>query len=33
VPDLEADGVFQGGGMKGLALIGALIGFADHPRF
>ena len=31
--DLEADGVFQGGGMKGLALIGALIGFADHPRF
>ena len=30
--DLEADGVFQGGGMKGLALVGALIGFADHPR-
>jgi NTE family protein len=30
--DLEADGVFQGGGMKGLALIGALIGFAAHPR-
>jgi NTE family protein len=33
VTDLEADGVFQGGGMKGLALIGALSGFADHPRF
>jgi len=33
VADLEADGVFQGGGMKGLALIGALMGFADHPRF
>lgn len=31
--ELEADGVFQGGGMKGLALIGALIGFAEHPRF
>jgi len=30
VAELQADGVFEGGGMKGLALIGALIGFADH---
>jgi NTE family protein len=27
----EADGVFRGGGMKGLALVGALVGFAEHP--
>ena len=30
----QADGVFQGGGVKGLALAGALEGFADastHP--
>jgi NTE family protein len=27
----EADGVFRGGGVKGLALAGALCGFADHP--
>src|SRR5215212_6557105 len=27
----EADGVFRGGGVKGLALAGALEGFADHP--
>jgi NTE family protein len=26
----EADGVFQGGGVKGLALVGAVLGFADH---
>jgi NTE family protein len=26
----EADGVFQGGGVKGLALAGAVLGFADH---
>src|SRR5436190_7914924 len=26
----EADGVFQGGGVKGLALVGALLEFADH---
>jgi NTE family protein len=26
----EADGVFQGGGVKGLALAGALLGFAEH---
>jgi len=26
----QADGVFQGGGVKGLALVGALLGFADH---
>jgi NTE family protein len=26
----EADGVFQGGGVKGLALVGALLGFAEH---
>jgi len=30
VTELQADGVFEGGGMKGLALIGALIGFAEH---
>jgi NTE family protein len=29
----EADGVFKGGGVKGLALIGALEGFAAHPRW
>jgi NTE family protein len=27
----EADGVFRGGGVKGLGLAGALCGFADHP--
>jgi NTE family protein len=27
----EADGVFRGGGVKGLGLAGALLGFADHP--
>ena len=27
----EADGVFRGGGMKGLGLAGALLGFAQHP--
>jgi NTE family protein len=27
----EADGVFRGGGVKGLALAGALTGFAEHP--
>jgi NTE family protein len=27
----EADGVFRGGGVKGLALAGALWGFAEHP--
>jgi NTE family protein len=27
----EADGVFRGGGVKGLALAGALDGFANHP--
>src|SRR2546421_6121496 len=26
----EADGVFQGGGVKGLALVGALLEFAHH---
>jgi NTE family protein len=26
----EADGVFQGGGVKGIALAGALLAFADH---
>jgi NTE family protein len=28
----EADGVFRGGGVKGLALAGALCGFAEHPK-
>ena len=28
----EADGVFRGGGVKGLAIAGALQGFAAHPR-
>jgi NTE family protein len=28
----EADGVFRGGGVKGLALAGALCGFAEHPE-
>jgi NTE family protein len=28
----EADGVFRGGGVKGIALAGALEGFADHPE-
>jgi NTE family protein len=28
----EADGVFRGGGMKGIALAGALCGFAEHPE-
>jgi len=28
----QADGVFQGGGVKGLALVGALEEFADHVR-
>jgi NTE family protein len=27
----EADGVFRGGGVKGIALAGALAGFAEHP--
>ena len=27
----EADGVFRGGGVKGLGLAGALCGFAEHP--
>ena len=27
----EADGVFRGGGVKGIALAGALGGFAEHP--
>src|SRR5436309_14254896 len=27
----EADGVFRGGGVKGIALAGALCGFAEHP--
>ncbi len=27
----EADGVFRGGGVKGLGLAGALVGFAEHP--
>jgi NTE family protein len=27
----EADAVFRGGGVKGLALAGALFGFAEHP--
>ena len=27
----EADGVFRGGGVKGIALAGALEGFASHP--
>src|SRR5712692_2630771 len=27
----EADGVFRGGGVKGLGLAGALLGFAEHP--
>src|SRR3954453_7831874 len=26
----QADGVFRGGGVKGLALAGALVGFAEH---
>jgi NTE family protein len=28
----EADGVFRGGGVKGLGLAGALLGFAQHPE-
>ena len=28
----RADGVFQGGGVKGLGLVGALLQFADDPR-
>jgi NTE family protein len=28
----EADGVFRGGGVKGLGIAGALIGFAEHPK-
>ncbi len=28
----EADGVFRGGGVKGLGLAGALLGFAEHPQ-
>ncbi len=28
----EADGVFRGGGVKGLGLAGALLGFAHHPE-
>jgi len=27
----EADGVFRGGGVKGIGLAGALLGFAEHP--
>jgi NTE family protein len=27
----EGDGVFRGGGVKGIALAGALLGFYDHP--
>src|SRR5712691_1112496 len=27
----EADGVFRGGGVKGLGLAGELLGFAEHP--
>src|SRR5207237_1048558 len=27
----EADGVFRGGGVKGIGLGGALLGFAEHP--
>jgi NTE family protein len=27
---IEADGVFQGGGVKGLAVVGALLGFAER---
>jgi NTE family protein len=29
----EADGVFRGGGVKGIALAGALEGFAKHPSW
>jgi NTE family protein len=29
---IEADGVFQGGGVKGLAIAGALLGFAENER-
>jgi NTE family protein len=29
---IEADGVFQGGGIKGLAIAGALLEFADNER-
>src|ERR1044072_710619 len=28
----EADGVFRGGGVKGLGLAGALLGFLEHPE-
>lgn len=28
----QADGVFQGGGVKGLALAGAVLASADHDR-
>ena len=28
----EAAGVFRGGGVKGLGLAGALLGFAEHPE-
>src|SRR3954470_22070482 len=28
----EADGVFRGGGVRGLGLAGALVGFAEHPE-
>ncbi len=28
----EADGVFRGGGVKGLGLAGALLGFGEHPE-
>jgi len=28
----EADGVFRGGGVKGLGLAGALLGYAEHPE-
>jgi NTE family protein len=29
---IEADGIFQGGGVRGLALAGALLTFAEHER-
>jgi len=28
----EADGAFRGGGVKGLGLAGALLGFAEHQE-
>lgn len=29
----EADGVFRGGGVKGLGLAGTLLGFAEHKTY